>query len=142
MLRANSKFVEIFTDHNLPGFSISTSSLFITERGGEILYADIEVIEKLLELDFIPILFGDVSVDVAQGIDILSGDQIMAYLTKMLKPKKAIFLMDVDGIYDGKPGEGGTLIPELAREQVPALLERLHCTASGTDVTGGGYATS
>lgn len=52
MLRANSKFVEIFTDHNLPGFSISTSSLFITERG-EILYADIEVIEKLLELDFI-----------------------------------------------------------------------------------------
>lgn len=135
MLRANSKFVDIFTDHNLPGFSISTSSLFITERG-EIVYADIEVIERLLELDFIPILFGDVSVDVAQGIDILSGDQIMAYLTKMLKPKKVIFLMDVDGIYDGKPGEG-SLIQELAREEVPALLERLHCTASGTDVTGG-----
>ncbi|MDI3474959.1 MAG: isopentenyl phosphate kinase [Thermococcaceae archaeon] len=135
MLRANASFIEVFLSQNLPAFSVSTSSIFLTERG-EIVYADIEVIEKLLELDFIPILFGDVSVDVAQGIDILSGDQIMAYLTKMLKPKKVIFLMDVDGIYDGKPGEG-SLIQELAREEVPALLERLHCTASGTDVTGG-----
>ncbi|AMQ19080.1 isopentenyl phosphate kinase [Thermococcus peptonophilus] len=135
MLRANARFIEVFLSQNLPAFSVSTSSIFLTERG-EIVYADIEVIERLLELDFIPILFGDVSVDVAQGVDILSGDQIMAYLTKMLKPKKAIFLMDVDGIYDGKPGEG-TLIPELAREEVPGLLERLHCTAAGTDVTGG-----
>ncbi|ASJ02522.1 acetylglutamate kinase [Thermococcus profundus] len=135
MLRANARFIDIFLSQNLPAFSVSTSSIFLTERG-EIIYADIEVIERLLELDFVPILFGDVAVDVAQGIDILSGDQIMAYLTKMLRPKKAVFLMDVDGIYDGKPGEG-TLIQELARDEVPSLLDRLNCTASGTDVTGG-----
>ncbi len=57
----------------------------------------------------------------------------------MLEPDKVIFLMDVDGIYDGKPGEGGKLIQNLPREGgIPALLERLNCTAAGgTDVTGG-----
>ncbi|NJF24966.1 isopentenyl phosphate kinase [Thermococcus sp. Bubb.Bath] len=135
MLRANAAFIDMFLSQDLPAFSVSTSSVFVTEKG-EVVYADMEILRRLLDLEFIPVLFGDVSVDVAQGIDILSGDQIMAYLTKMLRPKKAIFLMDVDGIYDGEPGEG-TLIHELTRDEVPALLERLHCTAAGTDVTGG-----
>ncbi|ASJ06615.1 isopentenyl phosphate kinase [Thermococcus pacificus] len=135
MLRANAKFIEAFVAENLPAFSVSTSSVFITENG-EVAYGDVEVIERLLELKFIPVLFGDVSIDLAKGIDILSGDQIITYLTKMLEPKKVIFLMDVDGIYDGKPGEG-ELVQNLSKEEIDALLDRLHCTAAGTDVTGG-----
>jgi len=135
MLRANANFIEAFVAEGLPAFSVSTSSVFITENG-EVTYGDLEIIERLLELRFIPVLFGDVSIDLVKGIDILSGDQIITYLAKMLEPKKVIFLMDVDGIYDGKPGEG-ELIQSLKRGEIDALLDRLHCTASGTDVTGG-----
>ncbi|WP_010477130.1 isopentenyl phosphate kinase [Thermococcus zilligii] len=135
MLRANARFIEAFVAENLPAFSVSTSSVFITENG-EVAHGDLEVIERLLELKFIPVLFGDVSLDLAKGIDILSGDQIITYLARMLEPEKVIFLMDVDGIYYGKPGEGEP-IQNLSRDEIDALLEGLHCTASGTDVTGG-----
>ncbi|WP_457752082.1 isopentenyl phosphate kinase [Thermococcus sp.] len=135
MLRANAKFIEEFLREDLPAFSVSTSSIFITENG-DVSYGDVEVIERLLELKFIPVLFGDVSVDLAKGIDILSGDQIITYLAKMLEPDKVIFLIDVDGIYDGRPGEG-SLVQSLRKEEVDALIERLHCTSAGTDVTGG-----
>ncbi|NJE06528.1 isopentenyl phosphate kinase family protein [Thermococcus sp. M36] len=135
MLRANARFIEAFVREGLPAFSVSTSSVFITENG-EVAYGDLEVVERLLELKFIPVLFGDVSIDLAKGVEILSGDQIITYLAKMLEPNKVIFLMDVDGIYDGKPGEG-RLIQNLPKEEILALLERLHCTSAGTDVTGG-----
>ena len=135
MLRANAKFIEAFVAEGLPAFSVSTSSVFITENG-DVAYGDVEVIQRLVELKFVPVLFGDVSLDLAKGIEILSGDQIITYLTKMLGAKKVIFLMDVDGIYDGRPGEG-SLVQDLPKDGIDALLERLHCTASGTDVTGG-----
>ncbi|WP_456366919.1 isopentenyl phosphate kinase [Thermococcus sp.] len=135
MLRANDMIVKIFLDEGLPAFSVSTSSIFLT-RNGDVVHGDVEVIKKLIGNRFIPILFGDVSVDLAKGIDILSGDQIITYLAKMLKPKKVIFLMDVDGIYDGRPGQGN-LMQNLSKDELDSLLTRLHCTAAGTDVTGG-----
>lgn len=73
--------------------------------------------------------------DLKKGIDILSGDQIITYLAKMLRPSKVIFLMDVDGIYDGKPDEG-SLIWELKVREIDRLIERLSGSA-GIDVTGG-----
>ncbi len=134
MLRANSLIVDVFLDEGLPAFSVSTSSVF-TSRNGRVASGPLHVIRKLIELGLIPVLFGDAVVDEERGIDVLSGDQIMTYLTEKLRPEKVIFLMDVDGIYDGKPGEG-RLIGELREGDVEHLLERLRCT-SGTDVTGG-----
>jgi len=133
MLRANNNFLDHFLEVGIPAFPVATSSVFITENG-EVAYGDVEVIKKLLELRFVPVLFGDVSVDLAKGIDILSGDQIITYLAKMLNPKKVIFLMDVDGIYDGKPEEG-RLLQNISVDEIDSLLERLDCSAK--DVTGG-----
>ncbi|WP_099209869.1 isopentenyl phosphate kinase [Thermococcus henrietii] len=133
MLRANSAFIREFLQRGLPAFSVSTSSVFMTENG-DVAYGDLEIIKRLVELRFIPVLFGDVSLDLAKGIDILSGDQIITYLAKMLEPEKVIFLMDVDGVYDGDPGEGN-LIQALGRDEIESLLSKLTC--SGGDVTGG-----
>ena len=135
MLRANDRIVKIFLDEGLPAFSVSTSSIFLT-RNGDVVYGDIKVIKKLIENRFIPVLFGDVSVDLAKGVDILSGDQIITYLAEKLKPQKVVFLMDVDGVYDGRPDQGD-LIQNLPKDDLDSLLKRLHCTAAGTDVTGG-----
>lgn len=134
MLELNEKIINIFLEKNLPAFSVSTSSVFITE-GGSVAYGNVEVLKRLIELRLIPVLFGDVAVDLKKGIDILSGDQIITYLAKMLRPSKVIFLMDVDGIYDGKPDEG-SLIWELKVREIDRLIERLSGSA-GIDVTGG-----
>ncbi|WP_297475616.1 isopentenyl phosphate kinase [Thermococcus sp.] len=135
MLEANGSFIDAFISKNLPAFPVSTSSIFLTDEG-EIVYGDLEVLRWLLRERFIPVLFGDVSIDIARGIDILSGDQIITYLAKMLEPEKVVFLMDVDGIYDGRPGRG-KLVQNLERDEIGPLLGRLNCTTAGTDVTGG-----
>ena len=134
MLRASMKIVETFIETGLPAVSISSSSVFLMDSN-RVVYGDVEPIRKLIETGFMPSLFGDVAVDLARGVDILSGDQIVTYLTKLFRPKKVIFLMSVDGIYDGKPGEG-TLLFEILPERIDALIKRLEGSA-GTDVTGG-----
>ncbi|WP_297459932.1 isopentenyl phosphate kinase [Thermococcus sp.] len=135
MLRANDLIVGTFLDEGLPAFPVSTSSVFVTENG-EVVRGDVEVLKQLLERRFIPVLFGDVSVDVAKGIDILSGDQIITYLAEVLKPEKIVFLMDVDGIYDRAPGdENARLIRELTAGDVEHLLGS--SASAGVDVTGG-----
>ncbi|WP_456422181.1 isopentenyl phosphate kinase [Thermococcus sp.] len=134
MLRASMKVVEAFLSQGLPAVSVSSSSIFLMDSD-RVAYGDVEPIRKLIETGFIPVLFGDVAVDLEKGIDILSGDQIVTYLTKLFRPKKVVFLMSVDGIYDGKPGEG-TLLFELPAEMIEGLIKRLEGSA-GTDVTGG-----
>ncbi|WP_461865729.1 isopentenyl phosphate kinase [Thermococcus sp.] len=135
MLKLNDLIINVFLEEGLPAYSVSPSSIFLIEKG-DIVYGELEILRKLLEKDFIPILFGDTAIALDKGIDILSGDQIVSYLAKMLKPSKVIFLMDVDGIYDGKPAEA-SLIQNLSRAEIDSLLERLHCVSKGTDVTGG-----
>ena len=137
MLRASMKIVEAFLAEGLPAVSVSSSSVFLMDSN-RVAYGDVEPIRKLIENGFIPALFGDVAVDLERGIDILSGDQIVTYLTKLFKPRKVIFLMSVDGIYDGKPGEG-TLLFEIQPDDIDALIRRLKIMESSgeADVTGG-----
>ena len=135
MLRLNELIVDVFLEKGLPAYSISPSSVFLIEKG-EIIYAELEVLRKLLELGFIPVLFGDTAIALDKGIDILSGDQIVSYLARILKPSKVIFLMDVDGVYDRNPKEGNAkLIEELSAEEVKHLLKSSE--SAGIDVTGG-----
>ncbi|RLF79610.1 acetylglutamate kinase, partial [Thermococci archaeon] len=135
MLKLNDLTIEVFLEKGLPAYSVSSSSIFLIENG-DIIYGDLEILRKLLEKGLIPVLFGDTAVALDKGIDILSGDQIVSYLAKMLKPSKVIFLMDVDGIYDKNPKEkGAKLITELTKEGIEHLLESSE--SAGIDVTGG-----
>ncbi|ASJ09961.1 acetylglutamate kinase [Thermococcus sp. P6] len=135
MLELNGLIVETFLKKGLPAYSVSSSSIFLVEEGG-IVYGDVEVLRKLLERGFIPVLFGDSAVALEGGIDILSGDQIAGYLAKMFRPEKVIFLMDVDGIYDKNPKErDARLIEELSGGEIEHLLESPE--SAGIDVTGG-----
>ncbi|WP_175059303.1 isopentenyl phosphate kinase [Thermococcus sp. 2319x1] len=135
MLKLNDLIIQTFLEKGLPAYSISSSSIFLIEKG-EIVYGELEVLRKLLEKGFIPVLFGDTAVALDKGIDILSGDQIVGYLAKMFKPSKVVFLMDVDGIYTKNPKEeGAELIKELTKEGIEHLLESSE--SAGIDVTGG-----
>jgi len=138
MLRASMKIVEAFIETGLPAVSVSSSSVFLMDAD-RVVYGDVEPVRKLIETGFIPALFGDVAVDLERGVDILSGDQIVTYLTKLFRPRKVIFLMNVDGIYDGRPGEGRLLF-EILPENIDAIIKRLEGGAKAPgekDVTGG-----
>jgi len=131
MMKLNAKIVDIFVEKGLPSFPVCPSSIFMVKEG-EIVDAYTEIIEKLIEKDFIPFLYGDVSISVDRGIDILSGDQIVRYIANKFSAEKVIFLMDVDGIYDKNPREGDAKLIDVIDEKIKIMA------GNGTfDVTGG-----
>lgn len=74
----------------------------------------------------VPVLHGDVICDSEQGCAILSGDTLVECLTEEFKPKRVVFISDVQGIFTSKPlhknrpcdicPDGTTPPPALLRE--------------------------
>ena len=59
--------------------------------------------ETALSKGKIPVTFGDVTEDLTQGINILSGDVIMMELARIYEPRLTVFVMDYPGVMRGKP---------------------------------------
>src|SRR5574338_1257265 len=59
----------------------------------------IKEIPKIAHAGFVPVTYGDVMWYGKNKFYILSGDKIMGILSKILKPRLAIFATNVDGIY-------------------------------------------
>lgn len=74
---------------------------------GELANFSHEPIVETLANRFTPVMSGDVVLDAARGTGILSGDVLMVELARVLRPQRAIFVTDVDGIYDRDPHESG-----------------------------------
>ena len=99
----NSVVCSYLRKEGLPSIPLQPSS-FILTRNRRIQSADINLINKYLEMDFIPVLYGDVVLDTGPNkMAVLSGDQIITYLAGKLKPERVILATDVDGIYDKNP---------------------------------------
>ncbi|PYB69084.1 kinase [Thermoplasma sp. Kam2015] len=58
---------------------------------------------RYIDEGFIPVSYGDVYIKDEHSYGIYSGDDIMADLSELLRPDAAVFLTDVDGIYDKDP---------------------------------------
>ncbi|MFH1722342.1 MAG: isopentenyl phosphate kinase [Candidatus Altiarchaeota archaeon] len=90
----------------------------------------VEVVEKLIEKDIVPVSYGDVLIDLVTGFNILSGDHLVPYLAEKLKATRVIIATDVDGILDEK----GVVIPKITEKNSNQLN---YTKVKGTDVTGG-----
>jgi isopentenyl phosphate kinase len=86
-------------------------------------------IEKMLALGMVPVIHGDVVMDLSNGACIVSGDQLVRYLAVALRISRVGLATDVPGVLDG-----GVVVPRITRKTVPAI--RIG-TSSHTDVTGG-----
>ncbi len=130
MLELNSHVVSSLSAAGFKPFSIPPS-LFLQVRGGEVVKTDVKVMKWLLGNGILPVTFGDV---VPNGKDaiILSGDRIASQLSLRLHARRAIFCLDVDGLYIREDGE-----IRLASEFSPKDVEKLVEMGGGTDVTGG-----
>jgi isopentenyl phosphate kinase len=86
-------------------------------------------LDKMLVLGMVPVIHGDVVMDLSRGACIVSGDQLVRYLAVALKISRVGLATDVPGVLDGN-----AVVPEITKKTVPALPIG---SSRHTDVTGG-----
>ena len=135
----NQLVVETLIRHNIPAVGIAPSSFVVTKLG-RIEKMKVNIISKMLEMGFVPVLYGDAVLDTSRGFAILSGDQLIAKLAIVLGAERIILGVDVDGLCTSDPKSDPsarliehTNLNELKREH--SWIDK----AKVTDVTGGMY---
>lgn len=127
----NEKIVSAFSKLGLPTYTIRTGAVFTRTLSGLRISSDaVDLVNRLVKMGIIPVFYGDVIYDHELGFSILSGDEIMVELAKWLKPKYALFLMDVEGVYTKGPRVG-----ELIKVFKPST--QISYSVGGVDATGG-----
>src|SRR5512145_2588732 len=86
-------------------------------------------LETMLRLGMVPVIHGDVVMDLSRGACIVSGDQLVRYLAVALRISRVGLATDVPGVLDGD-----VVVPEITRKKVSSL--RIG-SSNHTDVTGG-----
>jgi isopentenyl phosphate kinase len=86
-------------------------------------------IEKMLDLGMVPVIHGDVVMDMTRGACIVSGDQLVRCLALALRIPSVGLATDVPGVLDGK-----SVVPMITRDTVPEIQIG---NSKHTDVTGG-----
>jgi len=137
MIKLNKHVMDSLIKQNIPAVEIQPSSIIIT-RSGRIHIMEERPLTKLLELGFIPILYGDVVLDSSIGFAILSGDQLVSQLAIRLNADRIIIGVDVDGLYtaDPKTCHSPQLLQHITLQQLKKLQNKIEKT-NVTDVTGG-----
>jgi isopentenyl phosphate kinase len=111
--------------------SVQPSAAVIAENG-KIKTFYLEPIKNYLKYDLIPVVYGDVVIDLKRGCTILSTEKILSFLANKLKPEKIIMMSNVKGVYDDKK----RVIPEINKSNFQKIKKFLK-GANKTDVTGG-----
>jgi len=140
MNKFNSYLINLFLEKKYPTLSIQASSIFIKDSLN-ISTQSIDVIETALDLNILPILYGDIILDRQGSFSIISGDQIIFKLCENLKKYeilKVIFVMETDGIFI-RDEESNQKSIKLASKLYLDDLESLNLADLGQkiDVTGG-----
>ncbi|MCE5213216.1 MAG: isopentenyl phosphate kinase family protein [Methanobacterium sp.] len=133
--KLNTSVTEYLIKNGVNAVSLPPSS-FIKTEDKRILGLDLSLIKDYLELNFTPVIYGDVVLDYDESIKmaVLSGDQLIQYLAQHLKPERVILATDVDGIYDKDPKKH----PDAQLLEVVSKAEQLQTgDAETVDVTGG-----
>lgn len=113
-------------------------SVIVKCRNKKIVEMDTRIFKNYLDMEIMPVTFGDVVLDEKLKFCICSGDQLMLYLAKAFKPKKAIFCTDVDGIYTLDPSinKNARLLEQVDVNFLRNMLKIGKSKTKKTDVTG------
>jgi isopentenyl phosphate kinase len=136
--KLNLKVMRMLSKQKLYSMSIPPSTT-IKNRDGKIASFSPEFYRMYLQQNLIPVSFGDLVLDTSKGISICSGDGIMLELSKVFVPKRAVFVTDVDGVFDKNPfgHDDAKLIEKMTRKRFKDLKQE--GVEQGVDVTGGMY---
>ena len=133
----NGTIVKALIRHNIPAVGLAASSFIITKLG-RIKKLETDIIARLLNMNFVPVLYGDAVLDSEKGFTILSGDQLIAKLAIDLNADRIIIGVDVDGLYtaDPKSDPSAKRIPRMTLNELRRAQSWAESTKV-TDVTGG-----
>jgi len=139
MNKFNTYLINHFLENSYPVLSIQASSIFI--KDSEVISTkSLDVIETTLDLDIMPILYGDIILDKQGSFSIISGDQIILALCQNLHKynvSKVVVAMESDGLYvvDKDNSENCKLVTECYSNELDSL--KLADLGQKIDVTGG-----
>jgi isopentenyl phosphate kinase len=140
MIQLNSIVIKKLLKNNVPAISIQPSSFFIKKTDNFEIFST-EIIENLLDLDILPVLYGDIVIDANNSFSIISGENIIIELCKNLRKYRiieVIFAIEKDGLFiEEIEGEQSKIVlcsevyeDEIDRLKIPNLENKI-------DVTGG-----
>lgn len=128
MITLNNSIIEIFNKYKINTLAFSPISIYYKKN---ILLHWEHLIKKMLNMDIIPITYGDI-IPGSKGFYIISGDIIVKDLTNMLKPRNVVFASDIDGLYSDI-NDKSTLIEEVKINKRYSM----NFKTQNFDVTGG-----
>jgi len=126
--RLNDAVVEALREKGVAAVGVHPLHAAVADKGRLVAFEH-RHLEKMLMLRMVPVIHGDVVMDLSRGACIVSGDQLVRYLAVALKINRVGLATDVPGVLDG-----GLVVPEITRNMAPSLQigNSMH-----TDVTGG-----
>lgn len=135
--RLNRIVVKALLDAGEDAISMQPSS-FALSRSCRIVEGFAKPVEKALEAGMLPVVYGDVGFDLAQGCCILSTEEIFLFLAKALKPERILMAGKVDGVFTADPNHdpSAKLILEVTKDNFHGIKKYL-TSSDGIDVTGG-----
>ena len=126
----NARVVNELQSQNVPALPIHPLSC-ITLDAGRISHFEMKSLRLMLRNGIVPVIHGDVALDSSESYNILSGDQILAFLAQKMQPEKIGVGTDVDGIICR-----GKTIAYLNADEFAKYRQEI-AGSSAIDVTGG-----
>jgi isopentenyl phosphate kinase len=133
----NGLFMDSLVWHAVPAISIAPSSVIMT-RKGRIQSFEETPVRRMLEMGFLPVLYGDAVLDTDLGFTILSGDQLVSTLATKFGAGRLVIGVDVDGLYEADPKMEKTarMLEHLTSGELKKLQGKIG-NSKAVDVTGG-----
>ncbi|MCB8982286.1 MAG: isopentenyl phosphate kinase family protein [Ardenticatenaceae bacterium] len=131
MARLNRLVVEALLAAGVPALGLAPSALALCENG-RITHIHTATVQAALDAGLVPVIFGDVAFDAAQGGTIISTEEVMMALADELRPSWLLLAGEVPGVLDAQGGVVATITRQNYDDVAAALGG-----SRGTDVTGG-----
>jgi isopentenyl phosphate kinase len=96
MVELNKIILDSFLKHSLNPYCLPPTDFMFGNKADQ---KRVREIEKIAKAGLVPISYGDVMWYGENKFYILSGDKIMGMLSKILKPRLVIFVLNVDGVF-------------------------------------------
>jgi len=107
-------------------------------RAGKLLSLETWAVQRALQHRLVPLLYGDVAFDQAQGCAIISTETVFAYLARQLYPARIVMVGQVAGVFDQDPLRcpHARIIERITPNTIDDIQIKLG-GSHGIDVTGG-----
>ena len=138
--RLNRIIVDKLLEAGVPAISFQPSASTRT-RKDQLMYFETYSIREVIKHGLIPVVYGDVTVDAVQGVNIVSTEKIFDNLARELNPNRILLAGDMDGVFtaDPKTNADADLIEDIdstSWQEIEGVLGG----SQATDVTGGMYS--